>query len=60
MNNTIDTISLDKVGKVKMCKRILKEQTSSNEEIPFEVSGGQLKFNVPKLLCHQMVELRYS
>jgi hypothetical protein len=31
----------------------------SNQEIPFEESNGQIKFNVPKLLCHQMVELRY-
>jgi len=31
----LNSITLDKLGKVKMCKRILKEQTSSFEEVPF-------------------------
>ena len=34
MNNIIKT-TLGDIGKVCMCKRILKEQTSSKEEIPF-------------------------
>ena len=28
-------MSLGKIGQVKMCKRVLKEQTSENEKIPF-------------------------
>jgi type I restriction enzyme S subunit len=33
--SNVNTITLDKLGKVKMCKRILKEQTSDFEEVPF-------------------------
>lgn len=29
------TTTLGEVGKVKMCKRILKEQTSNEGDIPF-------------------------
>jgi type I restriction enzyme, S subunit len=33
--SNVNTITLDKIGKVKMCKRVLKEQTSEKEEVPF-------------------------
>lgn len=35
MNNALKTSTLDNVGPVKMCKRVLKNQTSPNEKIPF-------------------------
>ena len=30
-----------------------------NQQLPFETSDGAVKFSVPELLCHQMVELSY-
>ncbi|MGJ0309856.1 restriction endonuclease subunit S [Aliarcobacter cryaerophilus] len=35
MNNNFHTLKLGKLGKISMCKRILKEETSNTEEIPF-------------------------
>jgi len=29
------------------------------KEIPFETKDGRVRFTVPELLCHQMVELAY-
>jgi hypothetical protein len=31
----------------------------SNQEIPFEQQDGAVRFSVPELLCHQMVEVAY-
>lgn len=35
MSNHFHTLKLGKIGKISMCKRILKEETSDTEEIPF-------------------------
>lgn len=35
----IELVQLEKIGQVKMCKRILKEQTTENGEIPFYKIG---------------------
>lgn len=35
MNNNFHTLKLGKLGKISMCKRVLKEETSDTEEIPF-------------------------
>ncbi len=33
--------------------------TPSGEELPFSTDGDRVRFTVPQLLCHQMVELSY-
>ena len=30
------------------------------EALPFETEAGAVKFTVPELLCHQMVELSFA
>ncbi|MFC3417582.1 restriction endonuclease subunit S [Algoriphagus hitonicola] len=35
MNKELSTLRLGQIGSVRMCKRVLKEQTSESEEIPF-------------------------
>lgn len=62
MNSSSLKIKLGKIGKVSMCKRILKHQTSPNGEIPFyKISsfGGQAETFISKELYDEFRE-KYS
>lgn len=53
MNKPIQTIKLGKIGKVLMCKRVLKHQTLPNGDIPFykiSTFGGQADTYISKEL----------
>jgi type I restriction enzyme S subunit len=62
MNSSSLKIKLGKIGKVSMCKRVLKHQTSPNGEIPFyKISsfGGQADTFISKELYDEFRE-KYS
>lgn len=62
MNSSSLKIKLGKIGKVSMCKRVLKHQTSPNGEIPFyKISsfGGQAETFISKELYDEFRE-KYS
>ena len=53
MNKPIQTIKLGRIGKVLMCKRVLKHQTLPNGDIPFykiSTFGGQAETYISKEL----------
>lgn len=62
MSNEFTTLTVGEIGKVRMCKRVLKEQTSDNEEIPFykiSTFGDKPDTFITKALFNEFVE-KYS
>ena len=52
LNDVACTVRLDQP--VKSVKLV-----PENQELPFEIAEGAVRFVVPEVLCHQMVELSY-
>lgn len=62
MSEKMKTFLLGEIGKVRMCRRVLKEQTSENERIPFykiSTFGGQPDTYISLDLFNEFVE-KYS